>query len=103
MVIGSSDKPVERLHPPVPLELLAFGLHATVRALGGRTVLRDAARSPDGGVIADYHGPVDDPAALAARLEAVPGVLGHGLFEPALVSDVLIARGRDVTSHQPAP
>src|ERR1039458_5743423 len=27
--IVSSDKPVDRLHPPVPLELLAFGLAAT--------------------------------------------------------------------------
>ena len=33
VVIVSSDKPVDRLHPPVPLELLAFGLAATLRAL----------------------------------------------------------------------
>ena len=36
VVIVSSDKTVERLHPPVPLELLAFGLAATLRALPGR-------------------------------------------------------------------
>ena len=35
VVIVSSDKPVRRLHPPVPLELLAFGLAATLRALPG--------------------------------------------------------------------
>jgi len=29
--------------------------------------LRDAPPSPDGGIIADYHGPVTDPAALAAE------------------------------------
>jgi ribose 5-phosphate isomerase A len=51
-----------------------------------------ASLSPDGNVIADYAGPVDDPAALAARLDAVPGVVGHGLFAAALVSDVLIGR-----------
>jgi ribose 5-phosphate isomerase A len=97
VVIGSSDKPVERLHAPVPVELLPFGLPATLRLLGEGTAVRAGApRSPDRGVIADYLGPVDDPAALAARLEAVPGVVGHGLFEPALVSDVLIARGEQV-------
>jgi hypothetical protein len=29
-------------------------------------------------------------------LAAIPGVVEHGLFPPALVSDVLIARGGDV-------
>jgi ribose 5-phosphate isomerase A len=92
VVIVSSDKLVERLAPPVPVELLAFGLEATLRALPG-VRLRDAPPSPDGGVIADYLGPVDDAAELAARLSATPGVVGHGLFPPALVSDVLVGRG----------
>ena len=35
-------------------------------------------------------------AALAARLEADPGVAAHGLFPPAMVSDVLIGRGERV-------
>jgi ribose 5-phosphate isomerase A len=52
--------------------------------------------SPDGGVIADYHGAFDDPRALAERLTAVPGVVEHGLFAATIVSDVLIARGREV-------
>jgi ribose 5-phosphate isomerase A len=46
--------------------------------------------SPDGNVIADHRGAIDDPSALAARLDAVPGVVGHGLFAPALVHEVLI-------------
>jgi ribose 5-phosphate isomerase A len=97
IVIAASDKPVDALAPPVPLELLTFGLAATLIELGDQTVVRaGAAVSPDGGVIADYHGPVGDPAALAARLDAVPGVIGHGLFPPALVADVVIARGDDV-------
>ena len=50
-------------------------------------------RSPDGGVIADYRGAVGDPAAAAARLEANPGVVAHGLFPPKLVSEVLVGRG----------
>jgi len=92
VVIASSDKPVDRIEPPIPLELIAFGLPATLRALGPVT-LRDAPRSPDGGIIADYRGPVDDPEALAARFAATPGVVAHGLFPPALVYEILVARG----------
>jgi ribose 5-phosphate isomerase A len=96
VVIGSSDKAVEALSPPVPLELLAFGLPATVRALGDARVRPDTPPSPDGNVIADFFAPFDDPGALAAWLDAIPGLVGHGLFAPALVSDVLIARGDEV-------
>lgn len=99
-VIVSSDKLVERLSPPVPLELLAFGLAGTLRRLGS-VRLRDVPRSPDGGVIADYTGEVDDPEALAARLSATPGVIEHGLFPPELVSEVLAARGDRVERITP--
>ena len=34
VVIASSDKVVDALGPPVPLELLSFGLPATLRLLG---------------------------------------------------------------------
>jgi ribose 5-phosphate isomerase A len=95
VVIASSNKAVDALAPPVPLELLAFGLDATIAGLGDVS-LRDVPRSPDGGVIADYHGAVEDPAALAARFGAAPGVVSHGLFPPDLVADVLIARGEEV-------
>ena len=95
VVIASSDKVVERLTPPVPLEILAFGIAATLRALG-HAKLRDAPPSPDGGVIADYLGPLTDPAAVAARLVATPGVVEHGLFPPGLVAEVLVGRGSRV-------
>ena len=95
VVIASSNKAVDALEPPVPLELLAFGLDATLAELG-EVSLRDAARSPDGGVIADYRGSVDNPAALAERFDWCPGVVSHGLFPPALTADVLIAHGDEV-------
>jgi ribose 5-phosphate isomerase A len=98
VVIVSSDKVVERLHPPVPLELLAFGVAATLRALPD-AVLRVAPRTPDGGLLADYHGDVRDPAALSAALDATPGVVSHGLFSPSLVSTVLVAHGDEVTAR----
>jgi ribose 5-phosphate isomerase A len=94
-VIVSSDKLVAALRPPVPLELLAFGLDATLHALGDARP-RAAPPSPDGGVIADLDRAIDDPAELAAALDAMPGVVAHGLFAPALVSDVFVARGETV-------
>jgi ribose 5-phosphate isomerase A len=100
VVVASSDKAVEALGPPVPLELLAYGLQATLRSLGP-VELRDVPPSPDGGVIADYRGEVGDPAELAARLGAAPGVVEHGLFGPELVDEILLARGDRVERRRP--
>lgn len=96
IVIADSTKPVERIHPPIPLELLFFGLTSTLQRLDP-TTLRDAPASPDGGVIADFTGDVGDHAALAARLDATSGVVEHGLFPSQLVTQVLIGRGTQVT------
>jgi ribose 5-phosphate isomerase A len=95
VVIVDSTKPVDRIRAPIPLELTAFGLASTLRELGDAR-LRDAARSPDDGVIADYFGEVNEPERLASWLAAVPGVVEHGLFGPGLVSDVLVGRGDQV-------
>lgn len=92
VVIASSDKLVERVVSPVPLELLAFGVAATLDRLG-HARLRSAPPSPDGGLLADWLGPVGKPAELAARLDATPGVVDHGLFPPELVSEVFVGRG----------
>ena len=92
VVIASSDKLVEELAPPVPLELLAFGVEGTLASLEP-VRLRNALPSPDGGLLADYLGPVDDPAELADRLSAAPGVVEHGLFAPDLVDEILVASG----------
>jgi ribose 5-phosphate isomerase A len=89
VVIVSADKPVAALVPPVPLELLAFGVQHTLAALG-HAHLREAPPSPDGGLIADYRGPVERPGALAERLSSTPGVVEHGLFPAHMVSVVLV-------------
>jgi ribose 5-phosphate isomerase A len=96
VVIADSSKTVDRIAAPIPLELSPFGLSSTLARIServGEVELRDAPPSPDGGVIADYRGEVADPASLAAELSAAPGVVDHGLFTPALVSEVLVARG----------
>jgi ribose 5-phosphate isomerase A len=95
VVIADSTKLVERIRPPIPLELFTFGLAATMRRLGP-AVLRSVPLSPDGGVIADYEGPVEDPAVLAARLASTPGVIEHGLFPPEMVTTILVGRGERV-------
>jgi ribose 5-phosphate isomerase A len=95
VVIASADKLVESLSPPVPVELLAYGITATLRRLGA-VELRDAPPSPDGGLIADYLGRFGDPMVCAAFLAATPGVVEHGLFAPELVSEVLVAHGSEV-------
>ena len=91
VVIASEDKVVPALHGPVPLELLAYGLQATLRHLPGARLREGAPPSPDGGIIADLDVTPEDPAALAARLDAVPGVVGHGLFPPR--PDLLVMVG----------
>jgi ribose 5-phosphate isomerase A len=91
----SGNKLVERLTGPVPLELAEFGLAGTLARLGEVT-LRGVTHSPDGGVIADYTGPFEEPQKLATWLSEMPGVVEHGLFPPAMVAEVIVARGDGV-------
>jgi ribose 5-phosphate isomerase A len=95
VVIASSNKRVDALRAPVPLELVSFGVSSTLDALGNAT-LRDGEPSPNGGLIADYHGPVGDPRALASWLDQLPGVMSHGLFAPGLTHEILIGDGSTV-------
>jgi ribose 5-phosphate isomerase A len=93
VVIVSADKLVERLRPPVPLELERFGLAATLRELKSARLRTGALATPDRGVLADNVGMLDDdPGAVAIWLDSVPGVVGHGLFGPELVGDVIVGR-----------
>ena len=92
VVIVSSDKLVESIGPPIPLEILSYGARSTLARIGSAE-LREVPPSPDGGLIADYRGAVDDPAALAARFSSAPGLVEHGLFPPELVSEVIVGRG----------
>lgn len=100
VVIASSDKLVERVAAPIPLELLDFGLRATLDRLT-HAELRDAPPTPDGGILADWRGPVGDPRSLSTLFSRNPGIVEHGLFPPELVSDVLVARGDTVERISP--
>ena len=100
VVIVSSNKLVPRLASPVPLEIMTFGLDSVLRSLPGVDVRR-APRTPDGGVLADYHGALDEPAHWAERFGATPGVVEHGLFPPSMVSLVVVGRGDRAESFRP--
>ena len=104
VVIADSSKTVDAITAPIPLELAAFGWKATLAGLResfGPVELRDVPRSPDGGVIADYKGDVGDPAALAMRLSGVPGLVDHGLFPAAMVSELVIGAPGGVERRDP--
>jgi ribose 5-phosphate isomerase A len=89
VIVADETKLRSRLAGFVPVELLVFGWQHTMTLLsltGAEFNLRlDAAgeplRSDNGNLIADGEfAPIADPEGLAARLDAIPGVVGHGLF-----------------------
>ena len=89
VIAVDESKVVSQLSGRVPIELLDFGAEATfaaLNAIGGSFGPRlDSegmrVRSDNGHLIGDgVFGAIDDPERLAAQLDAVPGVVGHGLF-----------------------
>ena len=93
VVIVSSDKLVDRLVAARAARAARVRSRRDARATRSRRRCATSARSPDGGVIADYTGEFDDPEELAALLAGTVGVVEHGLFPPSLVSDVIVANG----------
>jgi ribose 5-phosphate isomerase A len=98
VVIADSSKRVDTLRAPIPIEIIRFGAAHTLTLADAR--LRDVPPTPENNLIADYHGPIGDPTALAAWLVAIPGVVEHGLFPPAMTTDIIVATG-DRVEHQP--
>ena len=63
VVIASAEKAVQELPAPVPAGAGSLRRRATRSRALAPARLRDVAPSPDGGLIADYLGPMDDPAS----------------------------------------
>ncbi|MDD4162009.1 MAG: ribose-5-phosphate isomerase RpiA [Methanothrix sp.] len=91
VIVADESKYVERLVHPVPVEVLPFALRLVERrllGLGGKPVLR-LGKMKDGPVITDNgnfvmdveFGSIVDPAALAAKISPIPGVVEHGIFD----------------------
>jgi ribose 5-phosphate isomerase A len=104
IVIADASKRVKRLGRfPLPIEVVPFGLGATGRAVAtaferlgcvGELRLRGSDEAPfvtDGGhYILDAHlNAIADPNGLAAALNAIPGVVEHGLFIGLATSAIL--------------
>jgi ribose 5-phosphate isomerase A len=95
IVIGDAAKPVKVLgKAPLPIEVVAFGHKITALricdalsecdiGIGPRQRIRDGepVRTDGGNLIYDAAcGRIEEPAALAAALKSVTGVVDHGLF-----------------------
>src|SRR3954447_4800270 len=110
IVIADSSKQVAVLGKfPLPVEVVPFAettVARKIRALGAKVSLRKT----DAGAVftTDEHhhildcqfGKISDPARLANKLSAIPGVVEHGLFIN-MVAVVLVAKGSQVTEHRP--
>lgn len=92
IVLADPSKLVERLGTkmPVPVEVLPMAeapVRRSLERMGTRAELR-MAKSKDGPCVTDqgfwildvHFDGIDDPAAAAAMIRAIPGVLDHGLF-----------------------
>jgi ribose 5-phosphate isomerase A len=81
--IVDSSKPVTTLARPLPIEVLPFArayIMAAIRALGGDPEQRPTPSDQHNLLIDCDFGPILDPDGLARTLDAIPGLLGHGLF-----------------------
>jgi ribose 5-phosphate isomerase A len=90
LVLVDQGKESAALDHPVPVEVLPDAkrpVAQSLRELGGDPVLRDAERksgpvvTDNGNLVVDCDfGVVDTPADLGGAIDALPGVLAHGLF-----------------------
>ncbi len=89
----------------VPLEVLPFGLHTTLAALGawGRPEIRHLNGAPwmsdSGNYIVDLAtGAIENPSALDRALHGLPGVVETGLFIGR--ADVVVIAGQSGVSER---
>jgi ribose 5-phosphate isomerase A len=105
VVVADSSKQVARLGKfPLPVEVIPFAeklIANQITALGARVSLRQYAYgnpfvTDEGHHILDCtFGEIADPAALALKLQAMPGVVEHGLFI-GVAEMALIGKGGEV-------
>ncbi|WP_152039599.1 ribose-5-phosphate isomerase RpiA [Salinigranum salinum] len=109
VVVVDPSKRVDVLSHPVPVEVLPAAHTVVARSVadaGGEATLRRAERK-DGPVVTDNgnlvldcdFGSIPDPDALATTLDAVPGVVEHGLFV-GLADELHVGTETGVTVHE---
>lgn len=110
VVVVDERKLVARLGGLLPVEVLPFGARSTLAAVeavaGVPAVVRGGATptlTDNANLVADLALPrIDDPTGLAAALDAVPGVVGHGLFL-GVADLVVVARADGAVEELTAP
>ncbi len=110
IVIVDASKLVPRLgtKAPVPVEVHPFGWKtaaAALEGLGATVELRrrdaETVRTDNGNNLLDARfGPIKAPSKLAARIAAIPGVVGHGLFL-GMADAVVVASDEGVRTLRP--
>jgi ribose 5-phosphate isomerase A len=87
VIVADESKVVSRLSAterPIPVEVVPFGWETTaerLRALGAEPKLREGFLTDGGHYILDCLFPeIEEPAVLAPALDALVGVVEHGLF-----------------------
>jgi ribose 5-phosphate isomerase A len=108
--IVDATKIVRSLHGAViPLEVLAAGLgdvSEALREMGATVSIREGVLTDSGNPVLDALGlPLDEPLALEAALDAIPGVVGNGVFSRRRADVILVGRagggvGRIVPHHE---
>lgn len=96
LVVVDESKLVDHLgHFGTPLEVLPFapGVVATrIRELGASQVTVRGTGSDNGNLLMDASfGEIRDPAGLSQKLDAVAGLVEHGIFLADLVDRVIVA------------
>jgi ribose 5-phosphate isomerase A len=96
IVVVDKSKLVRKLGPfGTPIEVVDFApavVADALRVLGATEIERREGLSDNGNVLVDAgFREIDDPAALAAKLAAVPGVVEHGIFLADMVTTVVVA------------
>lgn len=96
IVVADESKLVPVLGPfGLPLEVLDFApavAVARVMELGATAVTTREVRSDNGNLLCDAQiAAIADPAGLAQALEAIPGIVEHGLFLADMVERVILA------------
>lgn len=107
IVIADSSKQVARLGKfPLPVEIIPFAeklIANRIADIGAEVTLRRGTDgnpyvTDEGHHILDCHfGEIADPAALAEKLRALPGVVEHGLFI-GMAEMALIGKGGEVVA-----
>jgi ribose 5-phosphate isomerase A len=106
IVDASKLSPALGTHWALPVEVIPFGWHSQRRfleSLGARVSVRQGSdgtpfRTDQGNLILDCaFGPITQPHALAAKLDARTGIVEHGLFL-GLATEVIVA-GADGVRH----